>query len=41
VQEEEVVMPPTRPVSPVIQESGSDALDLDVPTFLRRHAQKA
>jgi len=40
-QEEEVVIPPPRPVPPVIQESTADPLDLDVPTFLRRQAQKA
>src|SRR4029077_6967771 len=40
-QEEEVVVPPTRPVPSVIQESKTDPLDLDVPTFLRRQAQKA
>jgi hypothetical protein len=36
-----VVISPPRPVPPVIQESTADALDLDVPTFLRRQAQKA
>src|SRR5438270_8941914 len=41
LQEEEVVTPPPRPVPPVIQESTADPLDLDVPTFLRRQAQKA
>jgi hypothetical protein len=40
VQEEEVV-PPPRLVPPVIQESTPEPLDLDVPTFLRRQAQKA
>jgi hypothetical protein len=39
--EEEVAMQPARPVSPVIQESAADPMDLDVPTFLRRQAQKA
>jgi hypothetical protein len=34
-------MQPARPVPPVIQESAADPLDLDVPTFLRRQAQKA
>ena len=41
VQEEEVIIPPPRPVPTVIQEAASDPLDLDVPTFLRRQAQKA
>jgi hypothetical protein len=41
VREEEVMIPPTRPVPPVIQETVADPLDLDVPTFLRRQAQKA
>ncbi len=41
VQEQEVLVPPTRPVPPVIQETVADPLDLDVPTFLRRQAQKA
>jgi cell division protein FtsZ len=41
VQEEEVIIPPSRPVPTVIQEAVSDPLDLDVPTFLRRQAQKA
>src|ERR1700724_1604612 len=34
VQDEEVVVPPARPVPSVIQESKTDPLDLDVPTFL-------
>ena len=41
VPEEEVVIPAMRPVPPVIQESTPAPLDLDVPTFLRRQAQKA
>jgi len=41
LQEDEVVIPPPRAVPPVIQESTPDPLDLDVPTFLRRQAQKA
>jgi cell division protein FtsZ len=39
VQEGEVA--PPRLVPPVIQESTPEPLDLDVPTFLRRQAQKA
>jgi len=41
VPEDEVVIPAMRPVPPVIQESTPAPLDLDVPTFLRRQAQKA
>ena len=41
VQDEEVIIPPSRPVPTVIQEAAADPLDLDVPTFLRRQAQKA
>jgi hypothetical protein len=41
VAEEEVVISASRPVPQVIQESTADPLDLDVPTFLRRQAQKA
>jgi cell division protein FtsZ len=41
VPEEEVVIPPPLPVPQVIQESAAPVLDLDVPTFLRRQAQKA
>jgi cell division protein FtsZ len=38
---EEEVTPPPLPVPSVIQESTPAPLDLDVPTFLRRQAQKA
>jgi len=41
VQDEEVIIPPSRPVPTIVQEAAADPLDLDVPTFLRRQAQKA
>jgi len=41
IMQEEEVVPPPRLVPPVIQESTPEPLDLDVPTFLRRQAQKA